>query len=435
MKLQYVGWNLLGLVVPMVVALGAVFPLLNLLGDERFGLLALAWTVTAFSGILDLGVGRLTTRLAADRIGRGAVQEVPSIIVTASRLAAVFGCVGAALVALLVAFDVHLLIKFERAISGEVANAAWLIALAFPAQAVIATYRGASEALQRFQAISVVRIVLGVANFAGPLLVAQSTNYLPALVAPILVSRLLAWFAYRTILYRQLTEARAPTGVWNRNIARELMRGGGWLTLSTCISPLLGQSDRFVLGSAVSAAAVAVYALPFEIVMQPLVLVGAVSTVAFPTLAAMFAGDRAQAGAVFKKWLRLTAVGMAIVAALIAFLLPTVATLLKDVRLSDEAVSVGQVLCAGMWLNALGQMFLVFVHARGQFRAVACLYLIELPLYLIILVKLIDSYGVLGAAIAWGIRALFDTMGLVFLARLSFRSESELLRSERATEC
>lgn len=421
MRLHNIGWNLLGLVVPMLVALGAVVPLLQQLGEERFGLLALMWTVTAFSGILDLGLGRLTTRLSADRIGRGSINDVPSIIATASVLAAVFGLVGAAGLAMLVVADVHLLVNFDRGLNTEVAASAFLIALAFPAQAVISTYRGASEALQRYRAISIVRTMLGVANFGGPLLVAQVTDYLPALVAPIVLSRAVACWAYRAVLMRQLAEYSIPAGRWQWALARKLMGGSGWLTLSASISPLLAQSDRFVLASTVSATAVAAYALPYEIVMQPLVLVSAITTVAFPSLATMFATEKGQAEQTFRRWFLVTAIGMALVAGAIATLLPFVDTNLR-VTLPDQAVPVGQILCLGMWLNALGQMYLAYVHARGQFRAVSLLYVVELPLYVILLMQLIPAYGARGAAVAWVARALFDTLGLLFLMRLDGKS-------------
>ena len=61
MRLSSIAWNAAGLAAPLVVALLCVPPLLQRLGTERFGLLALAWALTAISGLFDLGIGRAAT--------------------------------------------------------------------------------------------------------------------------------------------------------------------------------------------------------------------------------------------------------------------------------------------------------------------------------------------------------------------------------------
>jgi O-antigen/teichoic acid export membrane protein len=74
MKMSSIVWSFGGLGLPLLVALLAIPPLLHTLGPERFGLLSLAWTLTAMSGLFDLGLGRATTRLVADQLGRGDLQ-------------------------------------------------------------------------------------------------------------------------------------------------------------------------------------------------------------------------------------------------------------------------------------------------------------------------------------------------------------------------
>jgi O-antigen/teichoic acid export membrane protein len=43
MRLSHIAWNLGGLILPLGVAALTVPPLIDRLGHERFGLLALAW--------------------------------------------------------------------------------------------------------------------------------------------------------------------------------------------------------------------------------------------------------------------------------------------------------------------------------------------------------------------------------------------------------
>ncbi|MEJ2502280.1 MAG: hypothetical protein P8177_03025, partial [Gemmatimonadota bacterium] len=50
--------NLLGLGLPLAVAVVAIPPLTAGLGSERFGILGLVWVVVAYLALLDLGLGR-----------------------------------------------------------------------------------------------------------------------------------------------------------------------------------------------------------------------------------------------------------------------------------------------------------------------------------------------------------------------------------------
>jgi O-antigen/teichoic acid export membrane protein len=92
--------NLLGLGVPLLVALLCLPVMVPALGAERFGVLALAWGVMGFAGAFDLGIARAATRSIASAVGRGAPDEVPRILGTALLTDAGLGSVGGALIVL-----------------------------------------------------------------------------------------------------------------------------------------------------------------------------------------------------------------------------------------------------------------------------------------------------------------------------------------------
>ncbi|MNO88047.1 hypothetical protein D3C76_794820 [compost metagenome] len=55
-------------------------------------------------------------------------------------------------------------------------------------------------------------------------------------------------------------------------------------------------------------------------------------------------------------------------------------------------------------------MLYAFLHAQGRTRITAIFHLIELPLFVGALYWLIQDFGVIGAAIAWMLRTLLDTL-------------------------
>ena len=416
MRLDNVAWNAAGLAAPLAVALLCVPPLLERLGNERFGLLALAWALTAISGLFDLGIGRATTRCVAVQLGRGESHRIASTLAAAVRIAGQAGLAGALLLMLAAAFGAHRGIRYNPALEPEVFQATLLLALVIPLQTLIATYRGVSEACQKFRGISLVRMALGVANFAAPLAVAQYTSHLALLVLSLLLARVAACMAFRQLARQELPRAGEALPL-SAHEQRELLHAGGWFSVSAVVSPILVQADRFVIGAVLSATAVSTYAVPFDLITQLLIVVTAVSTVVFPSIAHQLQTDAASARAQFDRWLWIVAGAMASVTALVAWWLPTLLNLWLGGALPAEAATVGRWLCLGVWINAVGSMYFAWLHAQGRFRATALLHLVELPLYLSALFFLLHLFGVTGAAIAWVLRVGLDSAVLTWLAR------------------
>ncbi len=415
MKLADISWNAAGLLAPLLVALLTVPPLLALLGTERFGLLSLTWALTAMSGLFDLGVGRATTRMVAGQIGRAEAQFVRSTMSAAVRLALAAGCVGAGLLAASISFGLDRLIRLSSVDATELRMALWLLVPIVPLQTLIATYRGVCEGCQRFQGISLVRMALGVATFAAPLAVAYWSTHLAALAASLLLARLLACLAFARLAYSAAPRSRATHRA--TDLVRELVRSGSWLTVSALVSPLLVQADRFFIGAVISAAAVASYTVPFDVITQLLVGVTAVSTVAFPSIARQLQQDPTASRRLFDQWLYRVAVVMALLCLAVAWFLPTALRAWVGDALPAESVVIGRWLCLGVWINALGSMYFAWLHAHGRFRATALLHLVELPLYFLLLSYLLHEFGVTGAALAWVARVAVDSGFLAWMAR------------------
>lgn len=419
MKLSSIAWSLLGLGVPPLAALLCIPVLLGVLGSERFGLLSLIWALTALSGLLDLGIGRATTKLLADKLGVGDLAGLRCTAAAATRLTLLSGLAGAVLVALSLLLDLRGLFRVAQVGMGEFTAVTLLLALMVPLQALSATYRGIAEGLQRFRGISLVRMSLGSANFVAPWLLVQITTDMAWITASLALTRLLALGAFAALARSNLPAASAPTTVEQRRREQgQLLRAGGWLSISAIVSPLLVQADRFAIASLISAAAVTSYVVPFDIVTQLLIIPSALTTVALPSLSRLLAEDTSLARAGFRRWtLRITLL-MGVIAAVTGLFLPLALQAWLGNAVPDDSVAIGRWLCAGIWLNAIGAMYYAWLHAQGRFRATATLHLAELPCYALLLFMLLASQGVVGAAIAWVVRVGTDTLALFLLSEV-----------------
>lgn len=417
MRIAHIGWNLAGLSLPLLVAAVSVPQLIDQLGKERFGLLALAWGLIGYAGALDLGIGRALTQMVAKLRGEKNETTVPEILATASRITLVSGLIGCILIAGFAFLFENSWLSTTEIAEEEIKFAMLLMAIALPAQAMSATYRGLNEAYQNFRGINLLRIGLGIVTFGGPYLVTFYTNHLAALVSTLVVSRIVALVIYGWLAKTCLTGIGSVGISYSKNIAKNLFKFGGWVMLSSVISPILVQADRFVIGALISAAAVTVYVLPYELVVQSLILVGAISSVAFPSLTTMLNEKNKDWRKYFIRWLIVVSVIMFIVCLALAFALPKILSVWIGNQLDVQSVLVGQILCLGVFANSIGSMFYALLHAQGRVSLTAKLHLIELPLFLITLYVLVSLYGVIGAAMAWGGRMIFDAIVLAFLSR------------------
>lgn len=419
MRASHIAWNLGGLALPLLVAALTVPELISRLGHERFGLLALAWGLIGYAGALDLGLGRALTQMVSRLRGEKNLVDVPNTLATAGRITLLTGLAAGVLIALFALLGGAAFIRTQHTSTTEIQWAILLLAIALPAQAISATYKGLNEAFMNFRGVSLLRAGLGVINFAGPYVISLFTTQLPWLVSTLVLSRLVSLYIYKWLAKGCLQEhtETMPPAAYSNSIAKKLFAFGGWVTISSIVGPLMVQADRFFIASTISAAAVSYYVLPYELVVQSLILVGAISSVMFPGLSKLMHEQPLQWKAYFYKWLVRVAMIMAIVCTILTVLLPTILSFWIGDSLNLESVSVGQILCIGVFFNSIAAMYYALLHASERMDLTAKIHLIELPIYATTLVVLINSFGLTGAAWAWTIRTGLDATALIFVSK------------------
>lgn len=415
MRISHIGWNISGLTLPLLVAALTVPRLIEELGHERFGLLALAWGLIGYAGALDLGIGRALTQRVAKLSANKKSHNITDTLATASRITLVSGLIGGLLVIAFAVSGGENLIQTNDTPKKDILISIILLAVALPAQAMCATYKGVNEAFMNFKGISLLRAGLGAINFAGPFFVSMYTTQLPWLISTLVVSRILSLFIYRKMANSCLLNklSKPVLGYYSKSIARDLFSFGGWVTISSIISPIMVQADRFLIASLVSASAVSLYVIPYEIVIQSLVIVGAISSVMFPALIRLINENQVNWMSYLKLWVNRVGLLMACVCILISLLLPFVLNMWIGESLDAESILVGRILCAGVFFSSLGAMYYAAIHAHGRADVTAKFHLLQFPIFIFLMQVFIHKWGIVGAAIAWSIRTSVDAIGLM----------------------
>lgn len=410
------GWNILGLVLPLAVAMFAIPTLLKNIGTERFGILSLVWVCIGYFALFDLGLGRAVTKIVSELEINGRQEELDSVCLTTTVVAGLLGCLGGLLLMVIVWCFPGLIDGITTSFQSEIYGAVSWVALCIPVVVLTAVLRGILEGVQRFRVLNLIRGPSGALLFLLPALASLHTPSLTWLVGMTVIARVIMFVAHylpcRSLL---LVKRKNLSMHW----AKPLFSFGGWFTVANLVSPVIVYLDRFVLAAVLPLANLAYYTAPFEIVSKVLNIPAAVTSALFPALNrtrqidpldALRLKKRAQT-AVFGVMLGIVVVGVAVSSRFIGLWLGE--------SFVEMSAPVMQTLLVGFGFNALAQVTYVSLQSEGKVKSVAYLQLIELPLYAALLWCLINLWGIQGAAIAWAVRSFLDWMMLEFILYFS----------------
>jgi O-antigen/teichoic acid export membrane protein len=418
-------YNLLGLGLPLVVAVFTIPVLIKELGEARFGLLTLIWAVVSYFGLFDLGLGRALTQQLAVVLAKNKHDEVGPLVGTATVLMAALGLVAGLLMAGAASWGVGLINAVPD--KQEATRAVYAMALAMPFIVLTSGFRGILEASHAFGEINMIRLPMGLFTFVGPLtVVIYGQARLDWIAAVLVVVRVLACVVHAYYAWCVLPRDRGRIG-WHNELLKPLCVSGGWLTVSNIISPFMGYVDRFVIGAIVSASAVAYYATPLELVTKLWIVPGALTAVLFPTFAIQMAQRDQETWVLYKKAVHWLFVALLPVTVALALFSHEILAFWISPEFASHSAVLLQIFAVGIFANCLAHVPLTLIQSAGAARITALTHSAELPFFLAALWWLSSVYGVLGAAIAWLLRIALDTL-LVFglCSRLLGRPSKEL---------
>jgi O-antigen/teichoic acid export membrane protein len=420
-------WNLVGQVTPMAVGLIAIPHLVHALGTDRFGVLTIAWMVVGYFSFFDLGLGRAMTNLVAQKLATKRDHELPAIIWTANLLMGAMGILGAIVLVFLSPLLVQNLLKTPPALQVETTRAFYLLSLSVPFVISTAGFRGVLEARQKFGIINVVRIPMGIATFAAPLLVLPWSKDLTAVVGILVVMRILFWSVYTFLVLRDIPILLRRI-VIDMHLLPMLFSFGAWMTVSNVVSPIMAYLDRFLVGTMLSLTAVAYYATPFEIATKMSILPMAIVGVLFPAFSTALVVDHKHAGKLFQRAVKYVVLALLPLTLLIVLFAQNFLSIWLGSNFASHSTHVLQILAIGVFVNGMAALPFALVQGAGRADITGKLHLFELPFYLVTVWTLTRYFGIEGTALAWTIRVITDAI-LLFWATGRFVDIIVRLRS------
>ena len=385
------------------------------LDTESFGLLTLVLAFVGYASVLDGGFARAVVReiahLGPDKLN--AEKVLGTGIVVVSGLGLLFG-----LLLWICAPALVNVLRVDAALQVEaVSGFRWAAFMILPIL-VGMVWMAPLEARADFVRLNLMRsggylMVFGSAVLAvywSPTFVAATIGLLIGRIAMALLGLMSSRQAMGRYFYP-----------FCNNALKRLVRFGGWLTVSSILSPMVYYLDRFVLSAFAGASSVAFYSAPSEATNKMLTLPGSVARALFPMLSAAQGQE-----AVRLKNIALMlqfALGFSLVV-LVQLLGDEIAGLWLGAAYAKESGEVMKILIFGVLFNALSMISLIELQANGHSNLTALAHLIEVIPLVVLIVVMTSLFGIKGTALAWVAGTLLDWGLQSFFCRRVRKMES-----------
>jgi O-antigen/teichoic acid export membrane protein len=415
-------FNVVGMSLPIAVALVTVPLYLAHIGAARYGLLSIIWVLLGYCGFADFGLGRATANTLA-RLRDSPALERTRVLLTALYANAVFGAFGAVIVYFGSTALIDHVLTLSAGLRAEAEGAVPWIAGMVPLTLIGGVARSAIESRERFLVVNLLELVWTVPSQVLPLLAAIWIGpELTVLLPPVFATRLLGVILALGIMIK--TELAGPFMIFDARRLREMLGFGAWVSVGNLIDPLLGLIDQFLVGSVLGAAAVAHYSVPMNIVGRSQIVVVALARALFPRFSRL---EQQDANNLAESVVTSLAYAFGGICGPILLLGGPFMSLWVGADFGAQATPVIQILMIGAWANGLGFIPHILLQGRRRPDLVALAHICELVPFALMLWLLIHWMGVAGAALAWTVRATVDALLLLRLCRFGIRLIARLL--------
>lgn len=411
-------YNLVGMVIPVAVSLVTIPITISLIGEARYGVLALVWLALSYFGQFDLGLSNAATNaLSRDRAEGGA--QSGAILRSAVLVNLVLGCTVGTIIYFLASYGVSYL-KTDSGLQRELTTALPWVAACIPIISVGASLIGGLISLERFALTTSIGVLGNVLFQVAPMFtawlvspsliwiipVAVVARSIPTIVSAIAVSTYIKWIS----------------ASFDSKQMSALLSYGGWIMVSNIVGPLLVSIDQFAIGAFVGVIAVTYYNVSYSLASKLLMVPNAVATTLFPRLSYL---DGATAFQMGQKANEISILVLAAATIPAVLLTKPFLSLWLNPSFADAAADTAVILFLAAAVNGAAYLPVTYLRSRQKPHVTAIIHVSEIIPFLGVLWLGLRYYGVEGAAGAWLFRALLDL--LLFNWFSGFRSIRPLM--------
>lgn len=393
--------NIAGYIVPGVLSVPILGYMTRELGVEEFGLFTIILALVGYASIFDVGISRSVIREIA--IYKNSEKEVLKIISTSALVVLILGAIASLLITIFSNVILRLLKVSPYLVESFYYS---LIVLSFSIPLFLLTQIWCSllEGREEFLKLNIFKTISNTLVVLLPAIGLMLDSSILSAVIGLLVSRIISIILILWFCKEYLVKLKFYKDVFNR-----LMNFGGWIALSNIISPIMSYFDRFILANKMGSDLVGFYTGPSEAITRLSILPSAVARTIFPMLASNKDHKIIKKQAYFLMTCLVIPIGIFCI-----YFSQSILSLWLGKEYGEHSYKIFQILIIGLIINSFAQVPFASIQAKGLSKVTAYIHLAEFLPYLVLLVYMINYFGLIGAAIAWTIRITVDFLVLVF---------------------
>jgi O-antigen/teichoic acid export membrane protein len=412
-----VSYAYLGVLIPAILAF-YLFPIvLENLGPERFGVLSLIISISAFFSLFDFGIGIATSRFVARLLHKtnGGVRS--SELIKLSLLLSVLFGVLVALMLLIYHYSFGLVVS-DSIKSNEIDGAIFMVAMSIPLAMLGGVVRNAFEGLNVFLLANILRILQTSLVFLSPIIVSTYTQNLELIALSILILRIIVVAVFLFLLKTHI-EIFFIERSFLKNINKKikiLIHYGAWTSVGTLFGGVivLGVLDRMIISQYMGAEYIIHYSVSSDIAIRMLLIPAALTSVIMPYMSTLHSQGKllnssAQYGANLIYY-QLTP---------LLVLLTLNAQAVFDILSPEYQISVNgfYIIIIGVFFNALAHIPFSVLHALGRPDIASKRHIIEFPVYLAIILFIVQFKNTLYISTLWTLWTFIDFILIIYLLK------------------
>ena len=405
-------FNIAGYIIPGILSIPILGYMARELGIEEFGLFTIILALVGYASIFDVGITRSVIREIA--IFKNNEEEVLKIISTSALLVLILG-VAAGVLIIVFSSIISELLKVSSYAVENFQYSLMLLSLSIPLFLLTQIWCSLLEGREEFLKLNIFKTISSTLVVLLPAIGLMLYSSLLSAVMGLLISRVISiilvlWFCKEYIVKLK----------FHKDTFKRLINFGGWIAVSNIISPIMSYFDRFILANKVGSNVLGFYTGPSEAISRIGIFPSAIARTIFPMLSDKEA-DNKEIKKISYLLVFLSIVPFGIITAYFA---ENILDLWLGSQFALKSTLIFQVLVLGLIFNSIAQVPFTSIQAQGGSKVTAVLHLFEVIPYVLLLLYLIQYYGLLGAAWAWTIRMFIDMGLLIFIDQKNILKES-----------
>jgi O-antigen/teichoic acid export membrane protein len=409
-------WNVAALVVLGITAFVTAPVLVGKLGAGGYGLYMLILSISGFAGMLDMGLGEATLRFVARYHTRGDTEGINRVFGATMFVYVVSALPGAAAIALTAPWIASCL-ALGPAQTVAATHMVRVAALALLINTFAAACKAVTEAVQRYDLLTIAKIVLTLLHAAA---LVASTLLLASVQA--LIWCTLGYAASSLIVFaiiaRRLVPGLRLRPSPSRSGLREVFAYGVFSFVNQTISKVSLHIDRLLLGVFFGPAQVAWLSVPKDLLVRAGTFSASIGRVLFPRFSGMKEDGHMLRLFLTSTWCLL---GMSLVMFVPAVvIMPEFLRLWMGAQFAQSSATAGRILAGSFALSGAFVPYFSLLKGTGRVHWLTVIFLMTTGLGIVASLILVPVWGVLGAAIRSWVVVWCGFGVIIFCARRIF---------------